>query len=217
MFALKTAFAVVSIAACLMTQAQRPSEAAPQAVPKQEPTRGAAPDSTGAKRYGNTMEEVRGGLAGHKKDTSPAAFVHNAAQSSMTEIELADLALARSRSASVRSFAERMLQDHRKSSEELQALAKRKSIPAPAELDTDHLKVKEALRGKSGESFDSAYARQMLADHTAAIALFKEGARSGDSELATFARKTLPTLEAHRRMALELHSGLSLADDKLAR
>jgi putative membrane protein len=186
MSALRNTFAAAAMAAALLAQAQT----------TQNPP---------APRYGNSMEEVRGGLAGVKKDTSSAAFVHEAAQSGMTEIELARMALTKSRDENIRKFAQQMIQDHGKAGEELQALAKRKSIPAPAELDTDHVKVKDALAAKSASAFDSAYAQQMTQDHDAAVALFREASKSTDADFAAFARKTLPTLEAHQRLARKLH------------
>jgi putative membrane protein len=50
----------------------------------------------------------------------------------------------------------------------------------------------------------------MVEDHNKAVKLFQQEERSGhNTELKQFAQKTLPTLEEHQKMAVELSRKLS--------
>jgi putative membrane protein len=96
-----------------------------------------------------------------------------------------------------------MVQDHSKAGAELATAAKTANITAPTKLDSEHRAAVDALSSKSGDAFDTAYSQQMVSDHQKAVALFQAAANSDelDPALVAFARKTLPTLQAHKGMA----------------
>src|SRR5262249_4241466 len=128
-------------------------------------------------------------------------FVSKAAQAGMTEVEVGKLALDKSQDKDVRDFADRMVKDHSKANDELTAIAQRKNIQVATDLDARHQAMVDALKGKSGEQFNAAYAQHMTMDHDKAVALFRSASdsKSLDADLSGFARKTLPTLEEHKR------------------
>jgi len=145
-------------------------------------------------------------LAAEAEDSPPApsVFVEKAAQDGMTEVELGKVALAKSQNAEIRDFAQRMVADHGKANLELAALAKQKGIVAPKRLDAEHLAMVQEFEGKDGAGFDADYSRHMNMDHTKAIALFEAASKSDDPDFAGFARKTLPTLQEHKKLAGQL-------------
>ena len=53
----------------------------------------------------------------------------------------------------------------------------------------------------TGADFDAAYGKQLKKDHAKTVALFQSATKSADADLAAFAKKTLPTLTEHKRMA----------------
>jgi putative membrane protein len=135
---------------------------------------------------------------------APAVFVKKAALDGMTEVAAGKVALSKSQDPEIRSFAQRMVDDHGKANSELTTIAQAKGIPAPKALDADHKAMVDALQGKSGKDFDRAYAEHMNMDHSKAIALFESAAASSDPDLAKFAKKTLPTLKEHKELAEKL-------------
>ena len=145
-------------------------------------------------------------IAAEAEDTPPApsVFVQKAAQDGMTEVELGKVALAKSQNAEVREFAQRMVTDHGKANQELAALAQKKGINAPKQLDAEHQSMVKMLEARSGAAFDAEYSRHMNMDHTKAISLFEAASKSGDADFAGFAQKTLPTLNEHKKLASEL-------------
>jgi putative membrane protein len=135
---------------------------------------------------------------------NPSTFVKKASMAGMTEVELAKLALDKSKDANVRGFAQRMVSDHGKANTELTAIAKRKNLEVSKSLDSEHQKKVQELSGKSGAEFDAAYAQHMTMDHDKAAALFEGASKGNDAELASFAQKTLPTIKEHQKLAKDL-------------
>jgi len=139
-----------------------------------------------------------------KTPPEPQAFVKKAAQDGMTEVAAGKVALAKSQDPEVRSFAERMVADHGKANAELTSIAKAKGLEVPKELDAEHQSMVDALSAKSGSEFDREYSKHMNMDHGKAVALFEAASRSTDADVASFAKKTLPTLKQHKQLAEKL-------------
>jgi len=146
------------------------------------------------------------GFAAEAEDSPPAptVFVSKAAQAGMTEVELGKIALDKSKNAEIRQFAQRMVTDHGKANKELAAIAQAKGIEAPKKLDTEHADMVRKLQSEDGAAFDIEYSKHMNMDHDKALALFEAESKSSDADLSGFAKKTLPTLEEHKKMAGKL-------------
>src|SRR6476620_8094067 len=96
--------------------------------------------------------------------TPPAAgtpstqdFVNKVAVSDMFEIQSSHIALAKQADADTKPFAEKMIQDHQKTSSELKALVEGSMVKLtlPASLDSEHQKMLDELNAKSGKDFDT--------------------------------------------------------------
>lgn len=150
-----------------------------------------------------------GGRTGSKM--SAQRFVSKASQDGMTEVKLAELASQKSQNDSVKQFASHMASDHSTANSELESVAKQENIAVADKLDAKHQAQVTSLSKKSGAAFDKAYAAAMVKAHKQAVALFKSGTHSSDQNIASFANKTLPTLESHERMADDLASQMRVA------
>ncbi|AKS09619.1 DUF4142 domain-containing protein [Pseudomonas trivialis] len=157
------------------------------------------------KQMGLTFVLVAGSISTAMAATSNS-FVDNAAEGGITEIEAGKLALQKSSSADVKTFAQHMVTEHTKANQELATLAKRLDIEVPDDAAlTD--KAKKAILEMRDESFDEAYANNQVAAHEKTVELFKKESTSSDNaELKAFATKTLPTLEAHLKAAKDLQA-----------
>lgn len=134
----------------------------------------------------------------------PAKFVNKAAEGGLTEVALSKAAKATSQDPKIQQFAEQMLRDHGQANEELTRIAKSKGLAVPTSLDSEHQAVLQKLSHQKGTAFDTAYSKQMQTDHEKTIALFRSAEHSSDPDLAAFAKKTLPTLTEHEKMANSL-------------
>jgi putative membrane protein len=171
-------------------------------------TQGADPSSASSPHQHQAMKDAS------KADTdeamtagaTPESFVKHAALDGMTEVELAKVALQKSKNDEVKQFAQKMSQDHSQANEQLMQIAKSKGISAPTKLDAKHEAMVKSLSAKSGAAFDKAYADHMAKDHSKAVALFQAASKSSDQDIAAFAQKILPTLQEHKQMADNLRT-----------
>jgi putative membrane protein len=137
-------------------------------------------------------------------------FMRDAAEGSISEIDLGKLAQAKGQSEQVKQFGKRMVDDHTKANEELKQIADREHLNLPTNVYTKDANIHRRLRKMSGARFDKAYAETMVQDHQEDIAKFKQEANSGQkSSLQQYAQQTLPTLESHLKEALQLRATLS--------
>jgi putative membrane protein len=142
-------------------------------------------------------------------DQEDKTFVREAATGGMAEVELSKIA-QKSENADVKRFAGRMIEDHTKANEQLTSTAAGLGVDVPKTLDSEHERMREKLQALHGKAFDEQYIHDMVEDHNKAVKLFQQEERSGhNTELKQFAQKTLPTLEDHQKMALELSHKLS--------
>jgi putative membrane protein len=130
------------------------------------------------------------------------SFMMEAATGGMAEVEMGRLAARKGRSAEVRAFGRRMVRDHSKANSELRALAKRKSVTLPTDLNEEQKAGKAKLSNLSGAEFDREYMTMMVDDHNKDVKAFEDKAgNAGDHELKRFVVKTLPTLKMHQSLA----------------
>lgn len=133
-------------------------------------------------------------------------FMQQAAQNSHAEVESGKLAQSKSANPQVKSFANRMVEDHARANDELAKLATAKGVDLPREASVLQRTKLKAMSALEGTSFDRQYADEMgVQAHQETIELFKKAASGAqDPELKSFATKTLPTLQQHLDMARQL-------------
>lgn len=136
---------------------------------------------------------------------SPQQFATTAGVSNLFEIASSKLALTKAQSADVKTFAQRMVDDHTKAGDEMATAAKSDSVAPPADLDQANQTKLNQLNGMSGDAFDKAYVSAQTQAHADAVALFQTYASNGNpGALKDFAAKTLPTLQEHYAMVQKI-------------
>lgn len=136
------------------------------------------------------------------KVTESTDFVGRVTFSDLFEVRSSELALERSKSQEIRLFAERMIADHKASTEALMQAATQDSVAAsqPTEVDSEGAEKMDQLRGAT-DNFDIIYQRMQIETHDEAIALFKSFSEGGETPaLRSFAAEMLPKLQRHRDM-----------------
>ena len=133
-------------------------------------------------------------------------FTSKAADASLTEIRLGELASQKSSNKSVKDFAQMMINDHTAANDELKEFAAKKALSIPVECKNCDDTYKD-LNALASKEFDVQYVDKMIADHEAAITLFtNESTKGTEPELKEWATDKLPVLEHHLYMAKELRS-----------
>jgi len=129
-------------------------------------------------------------------------FILKAGEASANEVALSELAADRASNPDVKSFAQKMLTDHRQLNDELSALASHKNIDIAKSVKKGGEEGVESLSKKSGKDFDEAYMKGMVGGHEEAADLFqKEAADGKDADTVALATKYLATIMEHLQHA----------------
>jgi putative membrane protein len=129
-------------------------------------------------------------------------FAMDAAQGGMAEVQFGNLAKDKASSDAVKTFGQKMIDDHSKANDQLKSIASQQGISLPTGIGAKNQAELDRLSKLSGKEFDQAYMKLMLSDHRKDIAEFHKEANNGkDSSLKQFASNTLPTLEEHLQLA----------------
>jgi len=98
-----------------------------------------------------------------------------------------------------------MIEEHSHANDELKAIATRKSIALPQDINSDQQGTMDRLSKLAGADFDKAYMAEMVKDHEADAKEFENQAKKGgDADIKAFAAKTLPMVQRHLQMARDV-------------
>ncbi len=132
-------------------------------------------------------------------------FVDMAAQTDMTEAHLGQLAADQASAQNVKDFAQMLVTDHTNDYTQLTAAATKAGLTVPKGLDAQHDKMIAPFEKLKGAAFDRSFAREMVAGHQKAIAVYKkEGENGQNADIKAYASQALPTLEKHLQAAEDL-------------
>ena len=161
-----------------------------------------------APAYAQSVGEKTGVNSALGITPSTPDFVREAAMSDMFEIQSSQLAEQKSDDAQTKSFAQRMIQDHTKTTNDIKSMASSGKLPGvnlPTDMSSSQKSMLDKLKGLNGKDFTKQYHSDQVSAHKDAVSLFERYGKGGDNaELKDWANKTLPTLQEHLKMAQDL-------------
>lgn len=130
-------------------------------------------------------------------------FIDTASVRSMSEIEVAKVALRKSESPLVQRYAETMIAENTLRIDELRVLASQYhlSMFSDAELQT---KARKYVFERKGQTFDTAYAGMRAAERRKMVNLYRQAINSDNPAMKHYAERALPSLMHQLYMAQEL-------------
>jgi len=135
------------------------------------------------------------------------AFVREAVQSNLGEVQLGELAVQRAETDTVRKFGETLRTDHQAALQRATNLAKSLKVEAPTEPSIETRGIYDGLSQLSGAQFDAAFVSHMITVHESAIAKYSRNANSDHDGVAAMVADALPKLKAHLATAQALQKG----------
>jgi putative membrane protein len=156
--------------------------------------------------HGQSVGEKTGVNSALGISPSTQDFVTEAANSDALEIAAAKIAQQKG-DPDERKFAETMITDHTRTSDDLKGMVNGGEINArlPAALNDSSKKKLTELKDAKPADFSGYYDPMQVSAHKDAVSLFERYSRSGDNaKLKAWAGKTLPTLQRHLQMAQSL-------------
>ena len=148
---------------------------------------------------GTGKADPNGPTGPHANDNE---FMMTAAHSDQNEIQQSKMALAKGVTGMAKDMANKMIADHTKSTADLKAIATKKGVTLPTDMDAEHKAMAPAMEKLSGKAFEQQYIKQMVADHQkTANTMAAHQQMTKDPALQGFITKTLPVVESHLQMA----------------
>ncbi|TGE20575.1 DUF4142 domain-containing protein [Hymenobacter aquaticus] len=140
-----------------------------------------------------------GATAPHATDPE---FMMSAAHSDQNEIQLSKLVLAKGATGMTKQHAEMMIKDHTKSTADLKALAQKKNVALPADMDDEHKAIAKQMETLSGAALDKKFMDQMVMDHQKTLNTLKaHQSMTKDADLQGFIGKVTPVVQGHLDMS----------------
>ena len=130
---------------------------------------------------------------------STESFLASVAAGNQFEIDSSKLALERARSAAVKIFAHRLVDEHTSAGARFkQAVSQARLPPLAEELDARHQAILDDLTARDAASFDKAYVEAQYEALRELAGLFRAYATGGDdARIRQFAQGLLLTVRSH--------------------
>jgi putative membrane protein len=185
-----------------------PGELPPAEVPVAPPPS----TTTGSERAGNQPSDSTRPAATNDVSDGDVAVIRKVHEANQKEIEMGQLAADKGKSTALKSYARKLVDDHKTMDRQLMSYASKKGLASRLEQTATGTEGTRAdsdmharLQGETGSEFDKDFASTMVDEHDKAIEMVR-GARDTvtDSELRTMLGDALPKLEKHRKMAQDL-------------
>src|ERR1700722_10051605 len=140
---------------------------------------------------------------------SDATVLGQLAEANQAEIAVGQMALQRTKSSEVRSFARRMVSDHTKMLNAGKAVADSLAVtpspPSPDSLPQKTDQETQTLSALTGTAFDKAYMDAQVADHRMVLGLLgKLAAAAQDPRVQSLIAGAQPTVQQHLDRAQSL-------------
>jgi putative membrane protein len=148
------------------------------------PTQQTSPETQPSARPGaSPMDQA---TSSNQDPNGPAAmmdkaFVREALQGGMAEIQLGQLALQKSSNPDVKQFAQKMVDDHTKLGDAMKHVAQQMSVKPPDSISGKDKSTMAKLNALNGDEFDKAYIKDMVKDHKQDEKEFKQEANNSSN------------------------------------
>lgn len=137
---------------------------------------------------------------------SVTKFLIEAADARLMDSEQGKLARERGTTEEIRSYGRWMMRDQSKLLQEIQVIAKSKSIQLPSAISEEKSKGLEELKKLKGAEFDKKFTKMICIDHKRDVKEFKKASKFEDADVKQFASQYLPTIEAHLERIQEIEN-----------
>ena len=174
---------------------------------------GAAAGQPGRSHAGTQLQS--GLPASNQPNVADLNFARAAASGGLSEVELGRLADHRGQSSELRSFGQRMVDDHSQTNNQLKEVAAAANVPLPNVPGPEGQAMRERLDKMQGDAFDRDYIQGQISAHQQTVQLFEYEIGSGqDAQLKNFAAQTLPVLMRHLEIAQDINARLTGAAER---
>ncbi len=140
------------------------------------------------------------------------AFLKQAAEINLGEVQLGKLAEQKGNNPAIRDFGKRMVEDHTKAEDNLRQIAQQQGVTLPSNAGQHVATLQQQLSGATGAQFDQIYIEHMLSGHKGAIDAFENEIEHGSNPaIKGYAESTLSVIQDHIRIAEDVAGKMGLS------
>lgn len=133
-----------------------------------------------------------------------AAFVQQALEEQLAEIELSKIAQINSTNPVIVNFANATVRDETQANRVLRELAVKKGIAVSLTPGVEDAAMAKILGCKTGPQLDAYYAQDMARIDNRVIPLYRSESMDSDRDVASYAQRVLSQEEQHEKLAQSL-------------
>lgn len=180
--------------------AQREPGSLPETMPSNQPQPPQSQQTTMP-----SMQDSVGSSGDRTQAMKDKMFLRQAAEGGIAEVQLGQLAAQKSSSDDVKSFGQKMVDDHTALNKEIEDLADSVGVMLPKRMNKTSQAEYDKLNGLSGDAFDTEYLTFMVKDHHQDLREFRmESANTQDEALRDVVVKGQRVVHEHMVMAEKL-------------
>jgi len=144
---------------------------------------------------------------------SDSGYIRQAIRGNTLEVALGRVAESRAENSEVKSFAERMVEDHNAMNREWTDLARRNGMTtAVLDYGPTGKQTIDRLEDLSGTEFDQAYMNEMIRQHEQTLAAFQQMVSSAStSNVKQLAQNGVPSIQQHLTLARQVGSRVGVS------
>lgn len=185
---------VALVSGAMVMAQQRPMQTAPQQTNPATSNPNANPNYPDNAQQAQMNQEQNVSM----RKMQDKEFVKKAAEGGMAEVQLGKLAEQKSDSPDVKSFAQKMVNDHLQLNDQMQPIAQQMGVSSPKEISKKDKKEIAKLENLSGQQFDEAYIKYMVKDHKKDLSEFQnEASRTQNTQLKMAAEHGAQVIQGH--------------------
>jgi len=135
-------------------------------------------------------------------------FVLHLANCDYAEIQMAELAKKNAASNEVKTFAQKMVEQHDQARKDLLNQFKDLKIGVVSTMEKNDKDLYDRLSGLKGADFDREYMKAQVDRHQQSIKYLQDNAKSADANIRGWSEKQLKTLQDHLKHAQQIQKNL---------
>ena len=146
------------------------------------------------------------------------SYLYEATEGQQAEVALGQMAVQKASSDRVKQYGARMMQDHRRISEELGKLTSQEGIRETGELNMPHQRIQRMLSQLSVKEFDKVYMSFMVQDHMKVIGDWEQRAPTlTDPKVKQWMADLLPIVKDHLELGRAIAAEIGVTANDLAK
>ncbi|MCZ8353880.1 MAG: DUF4142 domain-containing protein [Cyclobacteriaceae bacterium] len=158
----------------------------------------------------DVAKDVNTAKMNNTEDEENAKFVVNTMAANYAEIELAQLAIKRTKDSGIKDLASKLNAEHKRLLAEMKDYANTKNISMPTGVTNEAKTKLNNLAEKEGQEFDKSWCELSMSNHDKTILNFENHLeKTNDITLKNWIVNTLTDLRAHDELLRNHHENMN--------